>query len=177
MKKPRSDKKLAALNPQQRVLLRCWLVEDNLSYAEARDRLWQDFRLRVSTGALSSFYATECFSLRSSEAKDFAEQVVQELKTSGDKFDEATLSLIRQKAFERAYARDGNLDELATLAKIIGDSQKLAIKGRQVSLAERRVKLLEQKAAQADQTEKILKDDTLTEEQQAAQVRSLFGMG
>lgn len=131
-KKPRSDKKLAALNPEQKALLRTWLVEENLSYEKARERLWDDFNIRVSVGALSNFYATDCFSLRSSEAKDFAEHVVEELTASGDKFDEATLSLIRQKAFERAYARDGNLDELATLAKIIGDSQKLRLKQEQL---------------------------------------------
>jgi hypothetical protein len=175
-KKPRSDKKLAALNPQQRAILRGWLVDDNLSYAEARDRLWQDFRLRVSVGALSSFYASDCFSLRSSEAKDFAEHVVAELTASGDKFDEATLSLIRQKAFERAYARDGNLDELATLAKIIGDSQKLAIKAREVALAERRLKLLEKKAAQADAAESSLRNPDLTPAEREAKLKEIFGL-
>lgn len=134
-RKTRSDSKLAALDAQQKDLLRTWLIDENLSYQDAKQRLWEDFNVQTSVGALSSFYATECFALRSSEARDFAERVVQELTTSGDKFDEATLRLVRQKAFERAYARNGDLDELATLAKIIGDSQKLKLKQEQLSFS------------------------------------------
>jgi hypothetical protein len=94
-----------------------------------------------------------------------------------DRFDAATIALVRQKTFERAVARDGNLDELAILAKILNDSAKLRLKEKDQQLTERRVSLLEKKAAQADQAKGIVGDQALSDEQKAAQLRSLFGMG
>jgi hypothetical protein len=176
-KKPRSDSKLAALNPEQKALLRTWLIDENLSYRDAKARLHDDFNITTSEGALSQFYATECFALRSSEAKEFAERVVEELTESGEKFDEATLALIKQKAFERAYAKNGNIDELATLAKILGDSAKLKLKEKDQALAERRISILEKKAALADKAKDITSNSELSDEEKAAQMRGLFGMG
>jgi len=176
--KPRSDNKLAALPPAQKAQLRTWLVEENRAYEEVVGLVRERFGVRTSTGALCKFYATDCFSLKSSEARDFAEQVVAELKTHGEsKFDEATLALVRQKAFERAYAKDGSIDELATLAKILGDSAKVELKRRGLDLTERRIKILEKKAAQADQAKAIAGNKDLSEAEQAAQMRALFGMG
>src|SRR5690348_9537748 len=123
--KPRSDSKLAALNPQQKAQLRTWLVDENKSYEEVRTLLHDDFNVRVGVTAIQRFYASDCFSLRSSEAKEFAEQVAEEYAKSGESFDAATLAAVKQKAFERAIARNGNIEELATLAKILGDSAKL----------------------------------------------------
>jgi len=172
--KPRSDSKLASLNPEQKAQLRTWLVDENKSYEDVQQLLKDDFNVRVSTGALSRFYATDCFALRSSEAKEFAERVVGELKTSGENFDAATLALVKQKAFERAYAKNGNLDELAVLAKIIADSAKLKLKERDQQLTERRIVILEQKAALADKATGIERDETLTEEEKSKRMRALF---
>ncbi len=175
--KPRSDSTLDSLTPAQKKMLREWLVDENTSYKDAKDRLYQDFNIRTSVGALSRFYATQCFALRSSEAKDFAEQVLSDLTADGTQFDEATIALIKQKAFERAYARDGNLEDLAILAKIIGDSAKLQLKKKDQALAERRIQLLEKKAEQADKAKEIVGNKDLSEQEQAQQIRSLFGMG
>ncbi len=133
-KKPRSDNKLASLPPQLREQVVAWLVDENLPYVKVQERLHMDFGVEVSLGALSRFYATSCFSVRSSQAKEFAEHVVQEALKMDATYDQATLALIRQKAFERAYAREGNLDELQILAGIIGDSEKLRLKREQLSL-------------------------------------------
>jgi len=132
--KPRSDSKLAALNPEQKAQLRTWLVDENKSYDEVRQLLHDDFNLEIGITAISRFYATDCFSLRSSQAKELAEQVVAELKTGGGQFDAATLALVRQKAFERAYAKNGDIEELAMLAKILGDSAKHELATKRLSL-------------------------------------------
>lgn len=175
--KPRSDSKLAALNPQQKAQLRTWLVDENKSYEEVRSLLHEDFNVQVGITAIQRFYASDCFSLRSSQAKEFAEQVVQEFKTSGESFDAATLALVREKAFARAYVKNGDLKELALLAKILGDSAKLDLKRKDQQLAERRIVLLEQKAAQADAAKEITGDQNLSDAEKAAKMRALFGMG
>ena len=68
-KKPRSDAKLLSLPPHYRDQLVRWLTEDNLSYAEARERLAKEFSVRTSLAALSQFYASACFSQRYSQAR------------------------------------------------------------------------------------------------------------
>jgi len=176
-KKPRSDSKLMSLPPHQRDTLIRWLTEENIKYPEAVDRLWKDFGVKTSATALSQFYATQCFSLRYSEAGEVANTVAAEMEQRPDQFDAATIALVRQKTFERAVARDGNLDELAILAKILHDSAKLRLKEKDQQLTERRVALLEKKAAQADKAKGIVGDKELSEEEKAAQLRSLFGMG
>jgi len=176
-KKPRSDAKLKSLPPHQRDTLIRWLTEENLSYDQARERLYQDFSIKTSTGALSQFYASSCFTLRYSQAREIADTVAESMKASPDQFDQATISLIRQKAFERAVSKDGNLDELTLLAKMLHDSRKLQLKEKDQSLQERRIAILEQKAAQADTATRIVKDAELTEEEKAKRLKSLFGMG
>ena len=134
-KKPRSDSVLDSLSPEVKAQLRTWLVEENQAYDAVVTRLHDDFNVKTSTGALSRFYATECFALRSSEAKAFAERAVEELSQGAEKYDEATLLLIKQKAFERAYARNGNLDELQILAGIVGEAKKLRLKQEQLEFS------------------------------------------
>ena len=176
-RKPRSDAKLKSLPPNQREMLIRWLLDENLSYEKAVKRLEQDFNVRTSLRAISGFYATECFSLRSSEANDFAARVEKELLSSDPNFDKATLALIKQKTFERAYAKNGNLDELAILSGIIGDSAHLKLKERDIALKERRLALLEKKVEQADRAKGIVGDEKLSDEEKAARLRGLFGMG
>jgi len=135
-RKRRSDfKPTKLLNPEQRALLRTWLIDENLSYEDARQRLIDDFNVKLSTGSISTFYATECFSLSSSQARSFAEQVGSELEKGGEAFDRATIALVKKKAFERAVAKNGNLTELQILAGIIGDSAKLKLKQEQLEFS------------------------------------------
>lgn len=175
--KPRSDSVLDSLNPEMKAQLVEWLVQDNLSYKDAKARLAEDFNIKTSVGALSRFYALHCFAFRSSEAKEFAEKVVADLQEGAPQFDQATLALVKQKAFERAYARNGNLKELLALSKIIGDSAKLTLKKRDQELAERRIVILEAKAALADKATGIASDGQLSDEEKGARLRGLFGMG
>lgn len=148
--KPRSDSKLRSLPPHYKAELVRWLVEENMAYTAAKEKLWEKFSVRTSEGAISNFYGSECFALRSSEAKAFAEQIeAQLLKDGPEKFDAATLALVKQKAFERAYAKDGSIDELATLAKIIGDSAKAQMQAQKLALDERNFQLETEKFREA----------------------------
>lgn len=173
-KKPRSDAKLLGLPPHYKEALIRWLTEENLSYVDARARLKKEFSVSTSLAALSQFYTTQCFSLRYSQAREVADTVAEEMAQSPEKFDEATIALIKQKAFERAVAKDGNLDELAILAKMLHDSKKLQIKEGDQKIAERRIVLLEKKAAAYDQAKGVLQDKSLNEEDRAARMRQLF---
>lgn len=176
-RKPRSDSKLDSLPEEQREALRSWLTEDNLSYEQAQAKLKQEFAVSTSISSLQSFWRRRCFRVRASEAKDFTKKLEKELKNSSEDFDEATLALIRQKLFERAMAEKGDLNEISTLAKIIGDSQKLALKAQHIELQSRRLKLLEKKAEQADAAEKIAANGEMTPEQKDREYKAIFGIG
>lgn len=133
-RKPRSNAKLKSLPPHQREMLVRWLVDENLSYENAKDRLEQDFNVTTSVGALSNFYATECWEQSSQQARDFAEQVRQAAKSSAEDFDTATLALVQERAFVLAKTKGSDVSDLATLAKIIGESAKLRLKQRELAL-------------------------------------------
>lgn len=143
-RKPSAAGKLTALPPEQRELLIGWLVDENLSYADALSRVAIEFGVKTSVAALSNFYATQCFARRASEAQDFAESVVNAAEADHN-LTEATLKMIRQRAFEHAHAKNGDLTALAVLAKIIGDSDRLKLQalkteqdGRKLALDEAR---------------------------------------
>jgi hypothetical protein len=176
-KKPRSDAKLLSMPPHYKEALIRWLTEDNLSYAEAKARLKEEYSVNTSTGALSQFYATQCFSLRYSQAREVADTVAEEMTLSPEKFDEATIALIKQKAFERAVAKDGNLDELAILAKMLHDSAKLRLKVQDQALQERRIKILEKKADMADKASAVTSDTELTDAEKLKRYKQIFGGG
>lgn len=176
-KKPRSDAKLLSLPPHYKETLIRWLTEENVNYDEARARLKKEFSVTTSNRALSQFYATQCFSLSYSEAREIADTVAAELSHSPDKFDSATIALIRQKAFERAVAKDGNLDELSILAKMLNDSAKLRLKEADQKLSERRISLLEKKADQADQAKQVTDDKDLSPAEKLTRYKQIFGGG
>lgn len=134
MPKPRSDSKLKSLPPHVREQLVTWLVDENLSYEKAKERLHMDYNVQTSVGALSNFYATECFEVTNTRARAIADQIAESMKADPAKFDQATIALVAQKAFERAAARDGDVKELQILAGILGDSARLRLKEKELAL-------------------------------------------
>jgi len=132
--KPRSDAKLKSLPPHQREMLVRWLAEENVSYVNAKKRLEEDFGVATSIGALSNFYATECWQRSSAQAREFADEAVRLAKGAGSDFDTATLALIQERAFVMARTKGSDVKDLATLATIIGDSARLRLKQRELEL-------------------------------------------
>jgi hypothetical protein len=174
--KPRSDNKLAALPGPQKNQLRTWLVDENRSYEEVKELLRQKYEVRTSTGALCKFYATSCYELRVDEANSFAAETVKAGRASVASLDEATARIIQQRAFEHAYARNGDLNALAVLSKILGDRKKLELKAADQALTERRIKILETKAAQADAAKGVTADLALSPAEREAKLKEIFGL-
>jgi hypothetical protein len=175
-KKPRSDSKVAGLAPEIRAEVARRLGEANESYKDVAAWLKAEHGVTVSDGALCNWYSVHSWSQNAATARQFAEQVKAESKAQGN-YDAATLALVQERAYIMARTQGADVNALATLAGIIGDSAKLRLKEREVALTERRVVLLEKKAAQADAAEGIVKDGDLNEAEKAQRLRSLFGMG
>lgn len=133
-RKARSDAKLKSLPPHQREMLVRWLAEENVDYKTAKERLEQDFGVETSIGALSNFYATQCWQHSSAQAREFADEAVRLAKGAGADFDTATLALIQERAFVMARTRGSDVKDLAILAGIIGDTARLRLKEREINL-------------------------------------------
>lgn len=144
-KKPRSDAKLRSLTSEQKTQLTDWLVEENISYDQAVERIAERWDIETSRGAVSKFFQKECFDLRFRKARNDADRIKELLQEEPDAFGEATLAAIAQRAFELSVAMDGDVGDLATLAKIMGDSARLALKQEQLELDKRKVAAMEAK--------------------------------
>lgn len=172
-KKPRSDSKLNSLPLEQKELLVDWLVEENLSYKDAVERVEDEFGVSTSTGAMSTFYSTACWQVKIERSRELADSLGDAGET--DEFEAQAMKAVRQKFFELSLGSQVNLKDLKALAKIIGDSKALQIRVKDLEIKERRIELLEKKAAMADQAEGIM-GSQLTEEEKAQRMRQLFGM-
>ena len=120
--------------------------------------------------ALSGFYQRlqqERLLERISQAKDLARSIKGELAASNTAT-LPTIELIAQRAFELAVQESPDVRDLSQLTQLL-------LKARQMDLDERRIKLLEQKAAQADQAGEVVKSD-LSAEEKVVKFREIFGM-
>ncbi|MBC2592686.1 hypothetical protein H5P28_00270 [Ruficoccus amylovorans] len=190
-RKPRSDAKLRNLPPEQKTALVDWLVDEGVSYKEAKSRLEERFGVRTSDGALADFWALECYQLRFRKARGFADQIVDTMREGEDAFDEATLKAVGQRAFQLAVAKEADVNDLATLLKIVGDTAKLKLQRDKLELQEKKaeqdaqklelqvreleLKLQKVEAEEARRREKAeaLKQSMTTEAKSADEVRAL----
>jgi hypothetical protein len=134
-KKPRADSKVAALAPEIRAEVARLLGEANQSYAAVVEWLQAEHRVKVSVTALCNWYSVHSWTQNAATARQFAEQVKAESKATGN-YDAATLALVQERAYIMARTQGADVNALATLAGIIGDSAKLRLKEREVALNE-----------------------------------------
>ena len=87
-------------------------------------------------------------------------------------FGEWTLDQIREEVLKRSYARAMATGDFASGRKTI--VQDLNVK--KIAQDERKLVILEKKAAQADAAKGILENRELNEEQRAARMREVFGI-
>lgn len=173
-RKPRSDSKLDALSEEQHVQLAEWLTLENISYAQARDRVREQFGVSTSLAALQSFYSRFAAPWKYARKKEAADQFAELMEGN---FDAANIKAAKSLAFDALSQPLPDVKTAKTLLKIVGDSKKLELAQEKVSLDARKVALLEQKAALADKAKGIAGNEELSDAEKAAQMRSLFGMG
>lgn len=173
-RKTRSDARLLSLTEAQQEKIATWLTIENRSYDEVRSMIAVEFGVKTSVGALHNFYTSVAapwkYARAAGEADSWAELM-------DGKFDQATIKRVRQLAFEAMSTPQPDLKVVKALMKISGDAAKLSLAQERLGLDARKVVILEAKAALADKATEIANDKNLTEEEQAAGMRALFGMG
>jgi hypothetical protein len=149
MRKTRSDSVLDGLPENQRAAIERWLVDENLSLKDARERVFQDFGVRCSPTAFSQF-AARCRQSRMlrqiAESSSAAKAVTDQFRNDPDTSFEALLGLVGQAAFEMKMSGKqldlGTLKDLAEIMalglKVKTDTKKIQQKDQQLNLAERK---------------------------------------
>jgi len=168
-RKPRTDSKLKTLpaETQRQIFELLRGVPYRKAVAEVREK----FGVETSVGALAEFYSWFPLSRGLEQAASFAEQLEKMAKADpqlAGKSEE--ISRFAQIAFEARAVETQDPELYVELAK-------LRIKREANTLQERRVKILEAKAAKADAAEQVANDSTLTEEERTKRLRQIFRMG
>jgi hypothetical protein len=172
MKKPRADNKIFALKESQRAQLDDWFRDENVTYAEAKKRLKTKFKVAVSERALGDYWKQHFARPRFLQAVELAKVI----NLPSDKFDPVIAKSLRQKIFELSLDKETDIEALKLLVSALSDLEKIRIKQQEMSLAERKVVLLEKKAAQAEEAAGVMGDESLTPAEKEAKCLEIFGI-
>ncbi|MEO0510562.1 MAG: hypothetical protein AAF065_11960 [Verrucomicrobiota bacterium] len=115
--------------------VRDWLSIENMSYDDAVEKIEEEFKESTSTGALTNFFQKHCVGFKHKRARDLASDVRKVFEEDSEcDFSQLTLQKIEQRAFEEAFAKDANIEELESLSRILGASAKLKLAQRKLEL-------------------------------------------
>jgi hypothetical protein len=159
------------LTEGQQAQLADWLLS-GVPYHQAAAMVEKEFGLKVSISAFSRFYQSNCSAAllsRRMRAVKLADEVAVEARSHPGQFTAATIDQLSQKAFELASSPGANPQDVKALFSLV-------LKSRDQDLVERRVKLLEAKAAQADEASAIAGSGTLSPEEKAQRIKAVFGL-
>jgi hypothetical protein len=167
-RKPRTDARLKTLPPEQQEQLFAHLRKT--PYRKAVKWCAEELGVETSVGALSEFFGWFPLSRQLEQAATFAEQITEQAKADPELVGKsAEIARFAQIGFE---ARALELQD----ASLYVELAKLRLKAESNALQERRIKILEAQAAKAAEAEKVVNDNTLSEEERALRMRQIFRM-
>jgi hypothetical protein len=138
MSKARSDSVLDGLPRNQREALEEWLFEENLSYQDAKKRLWQDFNVSTSRSGLERFYARvnqRRLLQRIMDSSQTAAAVKEKFDESKAPIESALKKMLAQLAFEMSVS--GKAVDPETFVAISG----LVLKAQEQELKKQAIEL------------------------------------
>lgn len=169
--KPRGDSKLDTLPPDKKAELIDGLV-CGWTYRQAAEWLRAECSVSVSGSAWTPFFERNVEPILN-DIRNFAKMSARSLARRMEKenlFEQATILEFEENAYQLMRTPGADPEEkrkwMETLLKKMAaarDDRKLAI--------------LEKKAAQADEASSVAKNDKLSDEQKAAELKRIFQMG
>ena len=133
MSKPKS--KISKLPAEVRDTLDVWLIDEGMFYKDARVKLESDFGFKISNRALCEYYTEKTLVPRNQAASDLADSVLALAKGSPEKFNDAKLKIIHERAFNLAVVEDGKLKDLEILETILGNAEDRKRKRDELNLS------------------------------------------
>ena len=163
MKKLRKDSKFARLTEEQRSELGVYLEGHSLDESQQ----WLAARgVEVSLQSISEFYRLHVLPCKWQRMATVAAVLS---KVEGESVTDAAHRAVAQRVFELATDPEADPEMLAKFYKLMNDGQATA-------QGERKLRLLEQKAAAADDAAAAIRDNTLTAAEKEARIKEIFGL-
>lgn len=166
-RKQRGDSRLKTLKEDLQAVIVAKCAEGK--YEDVRRWLKAEWKLTTSVGALSDFFSWYSLKQRLQKADGYARNLVQLATDHGLDLDAKKSAEVSNAVFLNLAAQSGDFETFEAAFKLILKSQKQ-------SIDERKVALLEAKAAKADAAEKLLNDQSLTTAQKQARMKEVFGI-
>ena len=165
MKKLRKDSKFAALTDEQRDELAAYMLGGGVSLADTQQ--WLAARgVKVSQQSISEYYRLHVLP---SKWQRMAQTAAVLNKVEGESVTDAAHRAVAQRVFELSTDPEADPEQLAKFYKLMNDGQATA-------QGERKLRLLEQKAAAADDAAAAIRDNTLTAAEKEARIKEIFGL-
>ncbi len=177
MRKPRSDSRLLNLPHHQQDALAAWLLDEGLSYADAKEKLHMDFNVQTSEAALGSFWERVCAPrqfLRVAEASEAAPALAEGLENN---FAAVTEAYVRQHYFVLMASRNPDPKLLTCFAEQVGALDRGKLERAKLAFAEHKHAQTQQLKEQdlALQREKFEFDAVKQAISHAAEIKTITG--
>ena len=135
----RDDSTWNQLTPEQRETLESWLFDENLGYAKTLERVGKEFGLETTIASVGRFYR------RRARERQFEELVeaqaaadeLNELPVSAESLRAAAVKLVGKAVLKMVSEHPDRLEELASLTRLLLDSEDNDIRRGRLRLAEK----------------------------------------
>lgn len=141
MGKLRSDAKLASLSPTRLAEVNEMLLGGS-SLEDVRDALLTADEIAISKSALSNYYQTHVHPIKIARGKA-AQEGIREAFAGCDDYDDVTRKVLSQSLFDLLVQPEMDLKAIRAIGGLV-------VQGKSQELDDRKLKLLEIKAAQAE---------------------------
>ncbi|HET9888168.1 MAG TPA: hypothetical protein VFR10_11700, partial [bacterium] len=152
-----------------------------LTNAQIRNRIAKQYNIRLSRdGQLSEFWRWFSAQQELEQSNDLIEQFEEFTRKQNPDWSPDKVRDIGIQFFMAHTTARKDANKFATIVALDQNERfgrtKAAQKERQLDQQDRKIKLLEQKAAAFDQAKGVLQNKELTEAQRAARMREVFGI-
>lgn len=162
-RKLRPDSTLGSLAPALRAEVDEMLLMGT-SYAQVQSWL-KDHGVELSKTSIAQYYQSQIVPIKLVRQRHVAADIN---KINCDNLDEATANAVRSVVFDLATSPTTDVKALNTLFNLV-------LKSRKLGLDDRKLRLLEEKAVQADKAKDVAKS-ALSAEEKADRIKSIFGL-
>lgn len=134
----RDDSTWNRLTPEQRELLEEWLFEERLGYADALARVEKEFGLQASLASMGRYYRRRARERQVTElvTAQVTADGLNNLPVSTDSLRTAAVKLVGKAVLKLAGEKPEQVEQLASLTKLLLESEENDIRRSRLKLAE-----------------------------------------
>jgi hypothetical protein len=171
----RPEARLDYLPYEQHEQLCRWLLTQNVSYEDIRQKIKKSFGFEISGSAIAQFYknhVVEHLAAIRARAVNVAAGYVTESTKSPAEFTAATVDALEAKAMQAALDPSTTPKDLKVYLDLVCRWQELRLRGQEVAIQLRKLRMLERKQRKLEAVLSV--ESTLTSDEVAKRCRLIF---